>query len=581
MKSLFRLLPYFRRYKGKYIYGLILVTLSSATAALMPRYVGLGVTALEQRRATPQLLAEYGLMILALYAVGGYLFYLVRQNIIVASREVEYDLRNDFLAHIERLSMRFFQNTPPGEVMAYATNDINAVRNFLGPAIMYSADTITTFVFVLIFMLLLSPVLTLAALAALPVMSLGVYLIGKRVAPLADAVQAQYADMSARATESIGGAKVVKAYVREAYEEEVFGKLSEDYYRKNMKLAKVQGLMMPVIYGFMGLSIVILLLVGSPMYIEGELTLGDLTQFVMYLSMLAWPFIALGWVTNMIQRSAASMARLNQIFDLQPDIVDIGINVSEAPLKGDIEFRNVSFRYRDELPWALKHISFHVAPGKTLAIVGKTGAGKTSLIDLIPRLYDVTEGEVLVDGVNVRYLPLAKLRGAIGMVSQESFLFSEPLRDNIAFGIGKPTEAEVIDAAGSAELRLDVEDFPHGYDTIVGERGITLSGGQKQRTSLARAIARDPHILILDDAMSAVDTATEERILANLRRIMRERTSIIISHRISTVKDADNIIVLTEGEISESGTHEELLARQGWYYELYQKQLLEEALEQA
>lgn len=547
----------------------------------MPSFVGKAITALEHGEATTAHLMQYGLAIIALQGVSGFLFYLVRQNIIVASREIEYDLRNDFLAHIERLSMRFFQNTPPGEIMAYATNDINAVRNFLGPAVMYTADTVTTFVFVLIFMLVLSPVLTLAVLAPLPLMSIGVYLIGRKVAPLADQVQSQYADMSARATESISGTKVVKAYVREKYEEHVFDQLSEDYYRKNMKLAKVQGLMMPVIFGFMGLSVVILLLLGAPMYSDKVLSLGDMTQFVMYLGMLAWPFIALGWVTNMIQRSAASMTRLGHIFDLQPDITDQSVNGSTAPVKGEIEFRNVSFRYRDDLPFVLEDISFRVMPGKTLAIVGKTGAGKTSLIDLIPRLYDVTKGEILLDGLDIRYIPLAKLRGAIGMVAQESFLFSEPLRDNIAFGIGKSSEAEVIDAARSAELHKDIEDFPQGYDTIVGERGITLSGGQKQRTSLARAIARDPHILILDDAMSAVDTATEERILSNLRSIMRERTSIIISHRISTVKDADEIIVITDGKISERGSHESLLSSRGWYYELYQKQLLEEALEQA
>jgi ATP-binding cassette, subfamily B, multidrug efflux pump len=297
--------------------------------------------------------------------------------------------------------------------------------------------------------------------------------------------------------------------------------------------------------------------------------------------MLAWPFIALGWVTNMIQRSAASMVRLGHIFDLHPDIKDMGIDGADKPIKGAIEFRNVSFRYREELPFVLKNISFQIASGKTLAIVGKTGSGKTSLIDLIPRLYDTTEGEILIDGINIRNIPLVKLRASIGMVSQESFLFSEPLRDNIAFGIGKPTEAEILDAARSAELHKDVEDFPNGYDTIVGERGITLSGGQKQRTSLARAIACDPHILILDDAMSAVDTATEEKILNNLRHIMRERTSIIISHRISSVKDADEIIVLSDGIITEQGAHESLLVHRGWYYELYQKQLLEEALEQA
>lgn len=581
MKSLLRLLPYFKRHQKKYLLGLLLVTLSSAATALMPRFVGEGITALQNGTATPSMLAQYALYIVVLQGASGYMFYQVRQNIIVASREIEYDLRNDFLLHIEKLSMRFFQNTPPGEVMAYATNDINAVRNFLGPAVMYTADTLTTFAFVLIFMLLLSPVLTLVVLAPLPFISLGVYLIGRRVAPLADQVQKQYADMSARVTESISGTKVVKAYVREAYEEQIFANLSQDYYEKNMKLARVQGLMMPVIFGFMGLSVVILLLVSGPKFINKTISLGDLTQFVMYLGMLAWPFIALGWVTNMIQRSAASMLRLSRIFDMVPDIKDEHTDATITHVKGDIEFRNVSFKYRDELPYVLQNISFHIAPGKTLAIVGKTGAGKSSLINLIPRLYDITEGQILIDGKDIRTIPLVKLRGAIGMVTQESFLFSEPMSRNIAFGLGTASDVEVLEAARSAELHVDVADFPQAYETIVGERGITLSGGQKQRTSLARALARDPHILILDDAMSAVDTATEEKILGNLRRIMRERTSILISHRISTVKDADEIIVLADGSIAEHGSHEALLAKRGWYYELYQKQLLEEALEQA
>lgn len=581
MRSLLRLLPYFKRHKAKYIFGLILVALSSAATAYMPNFVGAGISAIENGTATTGTLLEYALTIVALQGLSGYLFYLVRQNIIVASREIEFDLRNDFLAHIETLSMRFFQNTPPGEVMAYATNDINSVRNFVGPAIMYTADTITMFVFVLVFMLLLSPGMTLAVLAPLPIMSIGVYLIGRRVAPLADQVQSQYADMSSRATESISGTKVVKAYVREEYEENIFDRLSEDYYNKNLKLARVQGLMMPVIFGFMGLSVVILLLLAGPKVVSKELSLGDLTEFVMYLGMLAWPFIALGWVTNMIQRSAASMTRLGHIFDRKPDIKDVNVNGVEKPIAGAIEFRNVSFRYREELPYVLSNISFSVKPGNTLAIIGKTGSGKSSLINLIPRLYDATEGEILVDGVNILAIPLAKLRASIGMVTQESFLFSEPLRNNIAFGIGTTDEVRIQKAAASAELHKDVEYFPHGYDTIVGERGITLSGGQKQRTALARAIARDPQILILDDAMSAVDTATEETILGNLRKIMKERTSIIISHRISTVKDADEIIVLTDGVISERGSHEALLAERGWYYELYQKQLLEAALEQA
>jgi ATP-binding cassette subfamily B protein len=580
MKSLLRLIPYFRKHKGKFLWGFLFVAISSLGTTYAPHFVGHAIDSLKEGTATLESLALDALAVIGLSAGSGYLFYLVRQTIIVASREIEYDLRNDLLAHIQSLSMRFFQNTPQGEVMAYATNDINAVRNVVGPAVMYSADTLTTLIGAMIFMLTLSPILTLVTLAPLPLVSLSTYLIGKRVTPLADAVQSHYADLTARATESISGIKVVKAYVRESYEESIFNKLSDGYYEKNMRLAKVQGLMMPVIFGFMGLSVVILLLFAGPKVIAGTLSLGVMAQFMIYLGMLAWPFIAFGWVTNMVQRGAASMARLNVIFHTKADIEDsANVDHSIREIAGDIEFKNVSFRYREELPYVLKNINLRIPKGKTLAIVGKTGAGKTSFIDLIPRLYDITSGEITIDGKSIKEIPLAVLRKNIGMVTQEAFLFSESLRENISFGLRDATEAEVIDAARSAELHSEIMEFPEKYDTIVGERGITLSGGQKQRTSLARALARDPRILILDDAMSAVDTSTEERILTNLRRIMKERTSIIISHRISSVKDADEIVVITDGEMKERGTHEELLAHKGWYYELYQKQLLEEALE--
>ncbi len=559
-----------------------MTTLSSLAAAVMPLYIGHAINALQKGAATPSQLIQDAAFIIGLSGISGYLFYQVRQTIIVASREIEYDLRNDFLAHIQTLSMRFFQNTPQGEVMAYATNDINAVRNFVGPAVMYSADTLTTFIFSVVFMMSISPLLTVAVIAPLPLMSIGVYLIGKRIHPLFDAVQEHYANLTARATESISGMRIIKAYVREEYEQNLFDVMSDEYYKKNMRLAKVQSLMMPVIFGFVGMSVVILLLVSAPMIISKKMMLGEMTEFLIYLGMLTWPFIALGWVTNLVQRGAASMARLQVIFDTKPDIEDaLDVDQTISEIKGDIEFQNVSFRYRDELPYVLRHINLHIPSGKTLAIIGRTGSGKTSFVDLIPRLYEVTEGTILMDGNDIKKIPLSVLRKNIGMVPQESFLFSDTIHENIAFGIEEATQALVAGAAESAEIYADITSFPHQTQTLVGERGLTLSGGQKQRTALSRAIARDPNILILDDSMSAVDTATEEKILSNLRGIMKDRTSIIISHRISTVKNADEIIVLDEGRIIEQGSHESLLKLGGAYHDLYRKQLLEEALEQA
>ncbi|MEO6941008.1 MAG: ABC transporter ATP-binding protein [Candidatus Kapaibacterium sp.] len=582
MKSLLRLLPYFARHKKKFFAGFLLVLGSTVAQVVMPVFVGRVVDSLKTGTSTPGSLATNALLIIGSSIASGFLFFLVRQTIIVASRLMEFDLRNDFLSHLERLSMRFFQNTPQGEVMAYATNDINAVRNFIGPAIMYSADTVATVLFALGFMLAISPWLTLVIVLPLPLMSLGVYMVGKRVHPLFDAVQEQYSDLTARATESISGIRVVRAYVREEYEKKVMDRLSKGYFTKNMKLIKVQGLMMPIIVFFMGFSGILLLLIGGPMVINKTITLGDFVKFMMYLNMLTWPFIALGWVTNMIQRSAASMLRLAKIFDTTPEVQNSEhTDWHLKEIHGEIVFQNVTMRYREELEPAVKNINLHIPQGKTLAIIGRTGSGKSTLVSLIARLYDPTEGSILVDGHDSRAIPIEALRGAIGFVTQETFLFSDTIANNIGFGKPEATFTEIENAAKAADLYDNILDFPAGFETMLGERGITLSGGQKQRTAIARAIARDPKILILDDTMSAVDTATEERILRNLRRLMHNRTSILISHRISTVKEADTIIVLDHGEIVESGTHESLLDLRGHYHDLYRKQLLEEALENA
>jgi ATP-binding cassette subfamily B protein len=590
-----------------FIRGAILVVFSSLAQALWPRFFGNGIDAITRGTATTQTLLEQAGIIVVLSFISGFLYYRVRQNIIVASRLIEYDLRNDLLAHVERLSMRFFQNTPQGELMAYATNDIDAVRFFIGPSIMYSLDTLATFLSVLGFMLAISPTLSIAVVIPLPLMSLAVYFIGRKVHPLFDAVQAHFATMTGRTTESISGIRVVRAYVREAYETSVFNGLAKGYFDKNMRLARTQGLMQPVIFGFMGFSTVVLLLVGGKLIIDKHLTVGQLTQFVVYLGMLTWPFIALGWVTSMVQRGAASMARLTKLFETKPEIENSEqTNWQITSLRGEIEFHEVSFRYRPELGDVLKDISLRIEQGTTLAIIGRTGSGKTTLVDLIARLFDPTEGRITIDGHDLRSIPLDVLRMHIGFVTQEPFLFSETISENIAFGTREvsriPTENRILgyneipmtsgypkltppsplgteEAARAADIYDNVIEFPEQFETMIGERGIPLSGGQKQRTAIARALARNPRILVMDDAMSAVDTATEDRILSNLRNDARPRTTILISHRTSTAREADMIIVLDHGRIVERGTHQELLAAEGPYYELYRRQLLEESLE--
>ncbi|HET9135170.1 MAG TPA: ABC transporter transmembrane domain-containing protein, partial [Candidatus Kapabacteria bacterium] len=397
MRSLLTLLPYFKRYRVKFIAGILLTAFSCLTAAVMPRFVGSAINSLQAKTATTESLLWDAAGIIGMSLLTSYSFYWVRQTIIVASREIEFDLRNDFLKHLLTLPMSYFQNTPQGEVMAYATNDINAVRNAVGPAIMYAGDAFLTFVFSFIYMLIISPKLTLISLAPLPMMSVAVYIIGKRVQPLFDGVQSHYSDLTARATESISGMKVVKAYVRELYERDTFDVLSDGYYKKNMRLIKIQGLMMPAIFGFVGLSVVLLLLFAAPSIISGEFKLGDLTQFLIYLGMLTWPFMGIGIISNMVQRSASSMARLNKVFDTKSDITDTpATDTSITEIEGNVEFRNVSFKYRDELPEVLHHIDLEIPKGHTLAIIGKTGSGKSSFVQLIPRLYDTTGGNIFI-----------------------------------------------------------------------------------------------------------------------------------------------------------------------------------------
>jgi ATP-binding cassette subfamily B protein len=584
VKPLLRLLPYLARYRPTVILGLLTVIGSNLFTVGQPLVIGRAIdtlkTGLETRSLAAGDLLLYALLVVGLSLVAGVFTFLTRQTIIVMSRKIEFDLRNDFLAHLQRLPLSFYQNTPTGDLMAHATNDIGAVRNTLGPGIMYPTDTLMTFTMVLAIMFTTDWQLTLLALVPMPFVSFAVYRLGKLVHKKFEERQEKYSELTTRAQENLSGIRVVRAYVREAFEILRFRTLSREYMEKNLVLARVQSIMWPLMFMLVGVSLVITLYAGGLKVIDGQLTIGTLTAFFGYLVMLIWPMIAFGWVINLLQQGSASMGRLAKILDTVPEIADgPGTDAGITSLRGEIEFRDVTFTHRGANRPTLSGVTLRVPAGTSLAIVGYTGSGKSTLVNLIPRLYDVTSGSVLIDGRDVRTIPLAVLRRSIGCVPQETFLFSQTLAQNIAYGTDGAAYEEMLESARVSRIARDVEEFPSGYETMLGERGITLSGGQKQRTSLARALMRRPSILILDDALSAVDTVTEEEILSGLRSVMKERTSILISHRISTVQAADQIVVLHEGGIVERGTHDELVERGGIYADLHRKQQLEEELE--
>ena len=580
MKNLLTLKTYFVRYKKKLFWGIFFILLSNAGTVYLPLLLKDSINLLQQNVDSKKLI-EFALLIVATSLFAGVFRFLIRQTIIVVSREIEYDLRQDFWTHIQRLPLRYFQNNSTGNIMAHATNDINAVRMFLGPAVMYSIDTGIRLVIVIIIMLSLNFSLTIYSLIPLPILSFLVYKVSKLIHEKFTLIQEKFSDITTKAQENFSGIRVVKSYVREDNEIKEFAKLNLDYLKRNMGMIKIQALFQPILFLITGLSIIIVIWLGGIKVIDGTMNLGEITAFIVYLGILIWPMIAFGWVINIIQQAEASMKRINKIYSEPREVDDSDETDSNITnLNGEVEFRDVSFRYSKKLPEVLCKINLKIPVGSTVAIMGYTGSGKTTMTNLIPRLYDVTGGEILIDGKAVSKIPLDVLRNNIGLVQQEAFLFSDTIKNNISYGLKTFDEEKVIAAAKISNFHKDIEDFPSGYDTIMGERGITLSGGQKQRASLARALIIDPKILILDDSFSAVDTNTEEEILKNLKEFMRGRTSIIISHRVSTVKDADKIVVLSNGIIAEEGTHEQLVSKGGIYADLHFKQLLEKELEE-
>jgi ATP-binding cassette, subfamily B, multidrug efflux pump len=579
-KSLRPLLPHLKKYRRGYVVGTVCVFFNNGIWILFPQVIRKAIDDLHIG-VTRQKLFTYALLLLAIAGAKSIFQFLTRWILIGISREVEFDLRNDLFQHLEKLSYSFYQRTRTGDIMARATNDLNAVRMLLGPAIMYSANTIVFTAGALAFMLSISPKLTIYAFLPLPIVSITIQYFGRQIHERFERIQAMFSDISARAQENFSGARIIRAYVQEEAEIAAFEGANQEYIGRSLKLVRLMGMLWPTLEIMLGLAIVLVLWLGGREVLQNRITVGDFVAFMTYMVQLTWPVIALGWVINIFQRGTASMGRINEILKEKPEIADsMQARTGEIPaptsIEGSIEFRNLNFAYNGT--GVLHDVSLRIPAGSSLAIVGPTGSGKTTLVSLIPRIYDAATGAVLIDGHPIREYPLEFLRKNIGFVPQETFLFSESIRENIAFGVQGADDSDIRAAAQAASIAEDIESFPEGYQTLVGERGITLSGGQKQRTAIARALIRNPRILILDDALSSVDTHTEDKILNHLREIMAGRTTIFISHRVSTVRNADRIAVLHSGRIVELGTHDELLARNGYYTDLYNKQLLEEEL---
>ncbi|HXP42105.1 MAG TPA: ABC transporter ATP-binding protein [Candidatus Acidoferrales bacterium] len=568
------LLPYLKQHRRGFAFGTLCIVLSNGAWAGLPRVIGKAAQSLEGGVTRHKLLV-FTLQVLALAVVRGIFLFLTRWVVIGISRDIEFDLRNDLFAHLETLSYSYYQRMRTGDIMARVTNDLSAVRMLMGPAIMYSANTLVFTAAALWFMVHNSPRLTLYAFLPLPIVSVTIQYFGRRIHERFERIQAMFSEISARAQENFSGARVIRAYVQEEAEIASFETANQEYVARSLKLVRLMGMLWPTLELMLGLAMVLVLWMGGREVLAGRMQIGAFTAFNIYMMQLTFPIIALGWVVNIFQRGTASLVRLNEVLQEQPAVKDES-SAKKQEVVGEIEFRALNFEYDGKR--VLHHLNLRIPAGSSMAIVGLTGSGKSTLVSLIPRVYDASPGMVLLDGRPIREFSLTSLRGSIGFVPQETFLFSDHIRENIALGVESATAQEIHDAADAANIAADIEGFPERYQTMVGERGITLSGGQKQRTAIARALVRNPRILILDDALSSVDTHTEDKILNHLREVMQGRTTIFISHRVSTVRNADRIAVLHNGKIVELGTHDELLALNGYYSDLYNKQLLEEEL---